>query len=168
VRETGRYLVAHPGVDKVSFTGSTAAGREIGEECGRSFKRVQLELGGKSAAIILEDADLETTMNGLAVGSFFDTGQVCASHSRVLAPRGRYEGVLEALSATAASFTVQRKLVHLQHRGALWWGQGFWCRARHRPRGRAVQLRTEDRQPDPVDGPPDRLIPAKPLARRFP
>jgi acyl-CoA reductase-like NAD-dependent aldehyde dehydrogenase len=97
--------VAHPGVDKVSFTGSTAAGREIGEECGRSFKRVQLELGGKSAAIILEDADLETTMNGLAVGSFFDTGQVRASHSRVLAPRGRYEGVLEALSATAASFT---------------------------------------------------------------
>lgn len=105
-RDTGRALVSHPEVDKVSFTGSTAAGREIGEVCGRSFKRLQLELGGKSAAIILEDADLPTTMQGLAMGSFFNTGQVCAAYSRVLVPRTRYDEVVDALVATAESFVV--------------------------------------------------------------
>ncbi|BBZ05640.1 putative aldehyde dehydrogenase [Mycolicibacterium chitae] len=105
-RDTGRALVNHPGVDKVSFTGSTVAGREIGEVCGRSFKRMQLELGGKSAAIILEDADIPTTMQGLAVGSFFNTGQVCAAYSRVLVPRTRYDEIVDALVATAESFVV--------------------------------------------------------------
>jgi len=105
-RDTGRALVSHPEVDKVSFTGSTMAGREIGEVCGRSFKRMQLELGGKSAAIILEDADLATTMQGLAMGSFFNTGQVCASYSRVLVPRSRYDEIVDALVATAESFVV--------------------------------------------------------------
>lgn len=105
-RESGRLLVAHPGIDKVSFTGSTAAGREIGAECGRNFKRMQLELGGKSAAIIVEDADLTTTMAGLAMGCFYNTGQVCAAFSRVLAPRSRYDEIVSALCATANSFVV--------------------------------------------------------------
>ncbi|MBL7497751.1 aldehyde dehydrogenase [Frankia sp. CNm7] len=105
-RAAGRALVAHPEVDKVSFTGSTAAGREIGRECGGSFKRLQLELGGKSAAIVLDDADIETTMAGLAVGSFFNTGQVCAAYSRVLVPRSRFDEVVGALVATAESFVV--------------------------------------------------------------
>jgi acyl-CoA reductase-like NAD-dependent aldehyde dehydrogenase len=105
-RDTGRSLVGHPAVDKVSFTGSTAAGREIGRECGASFKRVQLELGGKSAAIVLDDADIQTTMQGLAVGSFFNTGQVCASYSRVLVPRNRHDEMVGALVATAESFVV--------------------------------------------------------------
>lgn len=105
-RDAGRALVAHPGVDKVSFTGSTAAGRQIGQECGGSFKRLQLELGGKSAAIVLDDADLTTTMTGLATGSFFNTGQVCAAYSRVLVPSGRYDEVVGALVATAESFVV--------------------------------------------------------------
>jgi acyl-CoA reductase-like NAD-dependent aldehyde dehydrogenase len=86
-REAGRALVAHPAVNKVSFTGSTAAGRENGAECGRSFKRMRLELGGKSAAIIAADADLTVTMGGLAVGSFSNSGQICPAFSRVLAPR---------------------------------------------------------------------------------
>jgi acyl-CoA reductase-like NAD-dependent aldehyde dehydrogenase len=105
-RDAGRALVAHPEVDKVSFTGSTAAGREIGRECGGSFKRLQLELGGKSAAIVLDDADIQTTMAGLAVGSFFNTGQVCAAYSRVLVPNSRYDEVIGALVATAESFVV--------------------------------------------------------------
>jgi acyl-CoA reductase-like NAD-dependent aldehyde dehydrogenase/uncharacterized OB-fold protein len=105
-RETGEALVAHPDVDKVSFTGSTAAGHKIGAVCGEAFKRVQLELGGKSAAIILDDADLPTTMAGLAMGSFFNSGQVCAAYSRVLAPRSRYDEVVDALCATASSFVV--------------------------------------------------------------
>ena len=58
-REVGEHLVAHPGVDKVAFTGSTAAGRRIGAVCGEQLKRVSLELGGKSAAIVLDDADLD-------------------------------------------------------------------------------------------------------------
>ena len=103
-RETGAALVAHPGVDKVSFTGSTAAGRQIGAVCGETFKRMQLELGGKSAAIILDDADIPTAMQGLALGSFFNTGQVCAAYSRVLAPRSRYGEIVDALCATAQSF----------------------------------------------------------------
>ncbi|MGV0644648.1 aldehyde dehydrogenase [Mycolicibacterium holsaticum] len=104
--DAGRALVAHPDVDKVSFTGSTAVGREIGRHCATRFARVQLELGGKSAAIVLDDADLETTMTGLATGSFFNTGQVCASYSRVLVPRGRYDEIVGALVATAESFVV--------------------------------------------------------------
>ncbi|MEQ3549930.1 aldehyde dehydrogenase [Pseudonocardia nematodicida] len=105
-RDAGRALVAHPGVDKVSFTGSTAAGRQIGTECGGSFKRLQLELGGKSAAIVLDDADLETTMSALATGSFYNTGQVCAAYSRVLVPAARHDEVVAALVATAESFVV--------------------------------------------------------------
>ena len=105
-RDTGRALVDHPGVDKVSFTGSTDAGREIGAACGRSFKRMQLELGGKSAAIILDDADIPTTMQGLAMGSFFNSGQVCAAYSRVLVSRARHDEFVDALVATAESFVV--------------------------------------------------------------
>lgn len=105
-RETGAALVDHPGIDKVSFTGSTAAGREIGRQCGGSFKRLQLELGGKSAAIVLEDADIATTMAGLAMGCFFNTGQVCAAYSRVLLPASRYDEFAAALVATAESFVV--------------------------------------------------------------
>jgi acyl-CoA reductase-like NAD-dependent aldehyde dehydrogenase len=105
-RDAGRALVAHPGIDKVSFTGSTAAGREIGAQCGRDFKRMQLELGGKSAAIICEDADIPTTMAGLAMGCFFNSGQVCAAFSRVLVPRSRYDEIVAALCHTAESFVV--------------------------------------------------------------
>lgn len=105
-RETGAALVAHPGIDKVSFTGSTAAGRDIGRECGGSFKRLQLELGGKSAAIVLDDADVASTMAGLAMGCFFNTGQVCAAYSRVLLPANRYDEFTGALVATAESFVV--------------------------------------------------------------
>jgi aldehyde dehydrogenase (NAD+) len=105
-RETGATLVAHPGIDKVSFTGSTAAGRDIGRQCGGSFKRLQLELGGKSAAIVLDDADIATTMTGLAMGCFFNTGQVCAAYSRVLLPSSRYDEFTAALVATAESFVV--------------------------------------------------------------
>jgi aldehyde dehydrogenase (NAD+) len=105
-RETGATLVAHPGIDKVSFTGSTAAGRDIGRQCGGNFKRLQLELGGKSAAIVLDDADMATTMAGLAMGCFFNTGQVCAAYSRVLLPTKRYDEFTAALVATAESFVV--------------------------------------------------------------
>ncbi|ODU07646.1 MAG: aldehyde dehydrogenase [Pseudonocardia sp. SCN 72-86] len=105
-RDTGRALVAHPEVNKVSFTGSTAAGEEIGAECGRRFARVQLELGGKSAAIVLDDADVGAAVPALATGAFGNTGQVCASFSRILAARSRYDAVVDGLVAAAEALVV--------------------------------------------------------------
>jgi len=96
--EAGAHLVSHPGVDKVSFTGSTAVGRIIGEVCGRLLRPVTLELGGKSAAIILDDADLDATMEGLKSVSFINNGQTCFLGSRILAPRSRYGEVVDALA----------------------------------------------------------------------
>ncbi len=102
----GAHLVAHPGVDKVTFTGSTAAGRLIGEVCGRLLRPVTLELGGKSAAIILDDADLDATMKGLRTASFVNNGQTCHLSSRILAPRSRYDEVLGALVDMVDGLTV--------------------------------------------------------------
>ncbi len=108
--EAGVHLVSHPGVDKVSFTGSTAAGRAIGEVCGRLLRPVTLELGGKSAAIILDDADLDATMRGLKSVSFINNGQTCFLGSRILAPRARYGEVVEALAGMVGNFTVGNPL----------------------------------------------------------
>ena len=96
-REVGEHLVAHPGVDKVAFTGSTAAGRKIAAVCGEQLKRVSLELGGKSAAIVLDDADLATTMEGLKFTALMNSGQACVAQTRILASRANYDNVLDAL-----------------------------------------------------------------------
>ncbi|HNM84197.1 MAG TPA: aldehyde dehydrogenase [Mycobacterium sp.] len=104
--EAGARLVGHPGIDKVSFTGSTAAGRIIGEACGRLLRPVTLELGGKSAAIILDDADLDVTMAGLRLQSFANNGQTCYLNSRILAPRSRYDEVVDAMAALAGGLVV--------------------------------------------------------------
>jgi aldehyde dehydrogenase (NAD+) len=97
-RETGEYLVTHPGVDKISFTGSTAAGKRIAALCGERLRRYSLELGGKSAAIILEDADLESTMAGLLPAAMMNNGEACVAQTRILAPRDRYREIVDALS----------------------------------------------------------------------
>ncbi|AQA05338.1 aldehyde dehydrogenase [Mycobacterium sp. MS1601] len=102
----GAHLVSHPGVDKVAFTGSTTAGRAIGEICGRLMRPVTLELGGKSAAIILDDADLDAAIKGLRTASFVNNGQTCHLSSRILAPRSRYDEVVEAMAALATGLTV--------------------------------------------------------------
>ena len=105
-REVGAHLVAHPGVDKVSFTGSTAAGRAIGQVCGEQLKRVSLELGGKSAAIVLDDADLVPTMEGLKFVALMNSGQACVAQTRILASRSNYEAVVEALAVTVSAMRV--------------------------------------------------------------
>lgn len=105
-RELGAHLVAHPGVDKVSFTGSTAAGRNIGEVCGRLLRPCTLELGGKSAAIVLDDADLAGNIESLFVATLMNNGQTCWLNSRVLAPRRQYDEVLEVLSGLAGGVTI--------------------------------------------------------------
>jgi len=104
--DAGRALVDHPGVDKIAFTGSTAAGRDIGVRCGGSLKRMSLELGGKSAAVILDDADLEATVKGLRYTSFVNNGQACAAQTRILAPRSRYAEVVEAVASAATALVV--------------------------------------------------------------
>ncbi|MFI2841661.1 aldehyde dehydrogenase [Mycolicibacterium sp. PDY-3] len=104
--QAGAHLVSHPGVDKVAFTGSTAAGRSIAETCGRLLRPVTLELGGKSAAIILDDADLDATVKGLRSASFVNNGQTCHLSSRILAPRSRYGEVVDAVAALADGLVV--------------------------------------------------------------
>jgi betaine-aldehyde dehydrogenase len=105
-REVGEHLVRHPGVDKIAFTGSTAAGRKIAALCGEQLKRVSLELGGKSAAIVLDDADLGATAEGLKLASLMNNGQACVAQSRVLASRARYDDVVAALSTMMSGLTV--------------------------------------------------------------
>jgi aldehyde dehydrogenase (NAD+) len=105
-REVSEYLVTHPGIDKVTFTGSTAAGRRIASLCGENLRRVTLELGGKSAAVILDDADLDATVESLRVGSLRNNGQVCSLKTRILVPRSREAELLERLTSMVASMPV--------------------------------------------------------------
>ena len=99
--ETGAALVDHPGVHKISFTGSTAVGREIGSKAGRSLKRVTLELGGKSANIILPDANLKAAIGGSFQGIYFNTGQACNAGSRLYVHRDQFDEVVSALADRA-------------------------------------------------------------------
>ena len=85
-REVGEHLVTHPTVDKVSFTGSTLAGKKIGGLCGERLKRCTLELGGKSAAIVLDDADLDATIPMLLPNAIMNNGEACIAQTRILAP----------------------------------------------------------------------------------
>lgn len=105
-REVSEYLVSHPGIDKVTFTGSTAAGKKIGAICGQQIKRCTLELGGKSAAIILDDADLEALMPTLLPSAIMNTGQACVAQTRILASRARYEETVDALVAAVGALKV--------------------------------------------------------------
>jgi betaine-aldehyde dehydrogenase len=106
-REASERLLRHPDIDKVSFTGSTAVGRHIGEVCGGQLKRFTLELGGKSAAIVLDDADLdEATMGNLVMSGLMTNGQVCGAQSRVLVSTKRYAEVSEALGAAVGALKV--------------------------------------------------------------
>lgn len=105
-REVGEYLVRHPSIDKVAFTGSTAAGRKIGAICGEQLKRCSLELGGKSAAIVLDDADLTTVVEGLKFVGVMNSGQACVAQTRVLVSRDRHDEVAQALAEGIGSMVV--------------------------------------------------------------
>lgn len=106
-RETGEHLVRHPGIDKVSFTGSTAAGQRIGEICGSQLKRCTLELGGKSAAIVLDDVELSDQLLGdLVMSGLMNNGQVCGAQSRILVSRNRYDEVVDALASAVGALQV--------------------------------------------------------------
>jgi len=97
-REVSEYLVRHGGVDKVSFTGSTAAGRRIAAVCGERIARVSLELGGKSAAIILDDADPAAVARSLTTSTCMLSGQICAALTRVIVSHGQHDELVDALA----------------------------------------------------------------------
>ena len=97
----GAALTRHPGVDKISFTGSPEVGREIMRSAADGFKRIALELGGKSPQIVLADANVEAAVGGAALGLFFNQGQVCAAGTRILVHRSKYDQVLEGLTQAA-------------------------------------------------------------------
>ncbi|HEX4431627.1 MAG TPA: aldehyde dehydrogenase [Frankiaceae bacterium] len=105
-RETSQHLVTHPGVDKISFTGSGAAGRHIAALCAQDLRRVTLELGGKSAAVVLEDADLDATLGHIVSNGLMNNGQACIAQTRILAPSSRYNEVVDALAAKVGALKV--------------------------------------------------------------
>jgi acyl-CoA reductase-like NAD-dependent aldehyde dehydrogenase len=96
--DVGEALVRHPGVDKIAFTGSSATGRQIGAICGESLKRVSLELGGKSAAVILDDADVAQTVTGLKTAGLMNNGQACVAQTRILVSERRHDELVDALA----------------------------------------------------------------------
>ena len=100
--ETGRALTDNPELDKYTFTGSSAVGKEIGKIAAEKLKPCTLELGGKSAAIILEDADLDSTLPMLLFSGLMNTGQACVGQTRILAPRSRYDEIVERYLGAAA------------------------------------------------------------------
>lgn len=105
--EVSDGLVRHRGVDKVSFTGSTAVGRKVGAICGDQIKRCTLELGGKSAAVVLEDFALTAaSVKMLVAGVMTNAGQVCAAQTRVLAPRSRYKEIVDAMAEVTSALKV--------------------------------------------------------------
>ena len=104
--EAGAALVAHPGVDKISFTGSTVTGQGILRESVAELKRVSLELGGKSAVVVFADADLQKAIPGVAMGIFGNSGQVCAAGSRLFVQEAIFDQFMEGLAAFASRLVV--------------------------------------------------------------
>jgi len=100
----GEALVRHPEVDMISFTGSTRAGKRISELAARMVKRVTLELGGKSASIILDDADLAAAVKGTVTSCYLNSGQTCTAHTRMLVPEARYAEAKAIAAAVASGF----------------------------------------------------------------
>src|SRR3954469_17790114 len=105
-REVSELLVRNPGVDKITFTGSTAAGRRIASLCGERIARCTLELGGKSAAVILDDMDLGTAATTLARAECGLNGQVCSSLTRIVVSENRHDELVDALAATFSQVRV--------------------------------------------------------------
>ena len=102
----GEALASHPDVDMISFTGSTRAGKRVSELAAQTVKRVALELGGKSANIILDDADLEKAVRGGVSNCYFNSGQTCSAHTRMLVPKERHDEAVKIAKEAAESFTV--------------------------------------------------------------
>ncbi len=117
--ELGKILCTHPDVDKISFTGSTVVGREIMKLAADSVKKVTLELGGKSANIILDDADMDLAVNGAVFGTFFHQGQICESGTRVLVSSRIYEEFVDRMKTRTENLRIGYQLQPSTHLGPL-------------------------------------------------
>src|SRR5688500_14642332 len=117
--QAGEALVKHPGVDMISFTGSTRAGKRISELAAQQVKRVALELGGKSASVILEDADLATAVKSTVNGCYLNSGQTCTALTRMLVPQDKYPEAAKIAAEIAKSFTVGDPLAESTRLGPL-------------------------------------------------
>ncbi len=117
--DAGEALVRHRDVDMISFTGSTRAGKRISELAAQSVKRVALELGGKSASVILDDADLATAVKGTVNGCYLNSGQTCTALTRMLVPESRYQEAAKIAAEVAKSFIVGDPLAETTRLGPL-------------------------------------------------
>jgi betaine-aldehyde dehydrogenase len=117
--KAGEALVGHPGVDMISFTGSTRAGKRISELASHSIKRVALELGGKSASVILDDADLPAAVKSTVNGCYLNSGQTCTALTRMLVPESKYDEAAKLAADLAKSFTVGDPLAETTKLGPL-------------------------------------------------
>lgn len=117
--EAGQAILDHPGVAKVSFTGSTATGRRVLEASAADFKKVTLELGGKSGNVIFADADLDAAVQGALTGIFMNQGEVCCAGSRILVERSIYDEVVERLAEEAQQITLGHGLDDAAEMGAI-------------------------------------------------
>ncbi|SEP20698.1 aldehyde dehydrogenase (NAD+) [Salinihabitans flavidus] len=102
----GEAIIAHPGIDAISFTGSAGVGARIAETCGRLRKKVQVEMGGKNPMVVMDDADLDTAIQTCLNGAFFSTGQRCTASSRLIVQRGIHDAFVEALSREMTALKV--------------------------------------------------------------
>lgn len=105
-RVTGEELVRHPGVDKIAFTGNSATGRRIASLCGEQLKRYSLELGGKSAAIVLDDAHIGKTVAGLKMAALMNNGQACVAQTRILVSELMHDEFVDALAEMMSALVV--------------------------------------------------------------
>ena len=115
----GAALVAHPGVNAISFTGSTEVGQIIAREAAGTLKKVSLELGGKSPNIVFADADMKAALRGTATGIFYGKGEVCAAGSRILVERSIYDDFVEQFSSRAETMTVGDPMAKETRLGAI-------------------------------------------------
>jgi aldehyde dehydrogenase (NAD+) len=117
--EAGEALAGHPGIDMISLTGSTRSGRRVAELAAPGIKRVALELGGKSAGLLLDDADLETAVRGVLRNCFRNSGQACSAQSRLLIPAGQLERAAGIAAAAADAMRLGHPTDHGDHLGPL-------------------------------------------------
>jgi len=117
--EVGEAIAAHPGIDMVSFTGSTRAGKRVAEVAAATVKKVALELGGKSANVILDDADFAKVVPRGVSACYLNSGQTCTALTRMLVPSSRYEEAVELAAAAAENFKVDDPMVEGNHLGPL-------------------------------------------------
>ena len=115
----GEVLATHPEIDMLSFTGSTRAGKRVGELASQTIKRVALELGGKSASIVLADANFNAAVKGTVGACMLNSGQTCSAHTRLLVPASRYDEVKALAQAVIASYSVGPSLLETSKLGPL-------------------------------------------------